>query len=74
MPTADDLLTASERHNKNFCACVPVLVSVKCCFTFQPDHQRHFELQLSASFGDAVGNDGTINNAPKNVDQDGFNL
>lgn len=51
-----------------------MLVSVKCCFTFQPDHQRHFELQLSASFGDAVGNDGTINNAPKDVDQDGFNL
>lgn len=44
------------------------------CFTFEPDHQRDLELQLSTGFGDAVGNDGTVDNTSKDVDQDGFDL
>ena len=44
------------------------------CFTFKPDHQRYLELQLSTGFGDAVGNDGTVDDPPKDVHQDGFNL
>lgn len=50
------------------CLCVCV------CFTFKPDHQWYLELQLSTGFGDAIGNDGTVDNAPKDVDKDGLNL
>lgn len=42
--------------------------------TFQPDHQRHLELQLSTGLGDAVGDDGTVDDPAKDVDQDGFDL
>ena len=42
--------------------------------TFEPDHQRHLEFQLTAGLGDTVGDDGTVHNAPEDVDQDGFHL
>lgn len=42
--------------------------------TFQSHHQGHLQLQLSTGLGDAVGNDGTVDDPPKDVDQDGFNL
>lgn len=47
------------------CLCIP---------TFKPDHQRHLQLQLSTGLGDAVGDDGTVDDPTKDVDQDGFNL
>jgi len=43
-------------------------------FTFEPDHQRHLQLQLSARLGDAVGDDGAVDDAAEDVDQDGLDL
>lgn len=42
--------------------------------TFEPDHQGNLELQFSAGFGDAISNDGTVNNTSKDVHQDGLYL
>lgn len=42
--------------------------------TFEPDHQGNLELQFSAGFGDAVSNDGTVNNPSEDVYQDGLHL
>lgn len=42
--------------------------------TFQPDHQRHLQLQLSTGLSDAVGDDGAVDDPAKDVDQDGFDL
>lgn len=42
--------------------------------TFKPDHQRHLQLQLSTGLGDAVGDDGTVDDPTEDVDQDGLNL
>lgn len=42
--------------------------------TFQSDHQRHFQLELLAGFGDTIGYDGTVHNPTKDVYKDCFNL
>lgn len=49
------------------CECVYVL-------TFKPDDQWHFQLQLTTGLGDTIGNNGTVDNSTKNVDQDGLYL
>jgi len=63
------LLTKRVRQAKPTCLCVCFIIP-----TFQPDHQRHLELQLSTGFGDAVGDDCTVDNPSEDVDQDGLNL
>lgn len=45
-----------------------------CACTFEPDHQGHLELQLPAGLGDAVGDDGAVDNPTKDVDEDRLNL
>lgn len=42
--------------------------------TFQSDHQRYFQLELLAGFGDTIGYDGTVHNPTKYVYKDCFNL
>lgn len=45
-----------------------------CVPTFQPDHQGHLQPQLSAGLGDAVGDDGTVDDPAEDVDQDCLDL
>ena len=42
--------------------------------TFKSDHQGHLEFQLPAGFGDPIGNDGTVDNSTKDIDEDSFHL
>lgn len=42
--------------------------------TFQTHNQRHLQFQLPAGLGDAVGDDGTVHDAPKDVHQYGLHL
>lgn len=48
--------------------------NIKQEVTFKTHNQRHLQFQLPASLGDAVGDDGTVHNAPEDVHQDGLHL
>ena len=66
-------LTNRGRKVKPRFPCVCVLVYL-CILTFKPDHQWHLQLQLSTGLGDAVGDDGTVDDPAEDVDEDGLNL
>ena len=53
---------------------ISVSVSNSVVLTFQTDHQGKLEVDGLASVGDAVGDGCTVNDATKDVDQDGLHL